>query len=117
MSVVAPIATAMATCRPWGPGATDALLEQLGPWSDSRFNRLHGHGVGDGPTDAVFGERIERLHIEPRVFVTGAIEHVDAKRKSLPVKPHEPSTMRSLAQMRCHDVMIDPASVNWPIST
>src|SRR5580700_1255360 len=79
--VVVPIATAMATGRPWSPGATDALLEQLGPWSDSRFHRLHSHSVGDGPTDAVLGERIERLHIEPRVFVTGAIEHVDAKRQ------------------------------------
>src|SRR2546426_12798876 len=35
--------------------------------------------------------------------------------RSLAVNAQEPSTVRSLAQMRCHDVVIDPASVNWPI--
>src|SRR4029453_8893118 len=37
--------------------------------------------------------------------------------RSLAVKAHDPSTLRSLAQMRCQDVAIEPASVNCPIST
>src|SRR3979490_1832700 len=36
--------------------------------------------------------------------------------RSLPVNPHDPKTLRSLVQMRCHDVWIEPASVNCPIS-
>jgi hypothetical protein len=56
-------------------------FQQFRPRHDGRFNRLHSDRIGDRSFDSLHGERIERLHIEPGIFLAGSVEHINAKRQ------------------------------------
>jgi len=56
-------------------------FRQFRPRRDGRLHRLHRHRVRNRPADALLRKRIQRLHLEPGIFVAGAIEHVDAERQ------------------------------------
>jgi len=57
------------------------------PWHDGRFHGFHRDGVGNRARDPIFRERIQRLHVEPRIFGFRAIEHVDPERQVIAGEP------------------------------
>src|SRR5207247_1970566 len=63
------------------PSPPVGISHQLRPGHDGGLDGAHRHRVRDGPADAGLVERIERLHVEPGIFVLAAVEHVDAERQ------------------------------------
>src|SRR5262249_48520935 len=59
---------------------------QLRPWHDRRLDRAHRDRVVDRAADPRLVERIKRLHVEPGIFVTAAVEHVAAQRHIVAVE-------------------------------
>ena len=54
---------------------------QFRPRHDGRLHRLHRHRIRDRASDAFLGKRIQRLHLEPGIFVARTVEHIDAERE------------------------------------
>src|SRR4051812_40327956 len=59
----------------------EKLPRQFRPWHDGRLHRLHRHRVRNRAADAFLRERIQRLRLEPGIFVARAVEHIDAQRQ------------------------------------
>ena len=78
------------------------------------FKQPISRGSGDVVGDALFAERKAHLEIAERITIPRPVEHFDAERdvvrRELPASEH-------VKQMRSQLELIEPASVNWPIST
>src|ERR1700730_2129865 len=78
------------------PAYAAKSFRQLRPRHDGRFHRLHRHRIGYRAADALFGKRIDRLHLEPGIFAARAIEHIDAERQIVAVEAPRPQHIEIL---------------------
>src|SRR5438445_6518768 len=90
------------------PGPRPNSPRQFRPRHDSRLHRLHRHRVRNRAADAFLRERIQRLHLEPGIFVARAVEHIDAERQIVAGESPRAKKFGAFVPMRFPALCIKP---------